>query len=54
MSIAEIKLKIIELKNKLNLYCDSDYYDLCDEIEYYENLLERKLEDELINSMVLF
>jgi len=42
MSIAEIKLKIIELKNELPMLCDIDYYNACDEIEYYESLLGDK------------
>ena len=54
MSVAEIKLKIYELKDELPMLCDSDYYNACDELEYYENLLERKLEEELVNNMKLF
>ena len=45
MSIAEIKLKIIELNNELPMLCDSDYYKACDELDYYERLLEKELGD---------
>ena len=41
MSIAEIKLKIIELKNELSMLCDEDYYRQCDLIEQYEIKLDR-------------
>lgn len=43
-----LKLKIIELKQKLPMLCDSDYYKYCDLLQQYElelQEIEEKGED---------
>ena len=45
LEILYIKSKIEQLENELCMLCDSEYYNTCDEIEYYKRQLENLEQD---------